>query len=50
MLGNLADGGFDLGPLTWVKDEIDQALEKGLASLAEFAFSAQRGAVDKTPL
>ena len=50
MLGNLADGGFDLGPLTWVKDEIDQALEKGLASLAEFASSAQKGAGDKTPL
>ena len=50
MLSNLADGGFDLGPLTWVKDEIDQALEKGLASLADFASLAQKGSADKTPL
>ena len=28
---------FDLGPLTWVKSEIDQALEKSLASLRTYA-------------
>jgi chemosensory pili system protein ChpA (sensor histidine kinase/response regulator) len=28
---------FDLGPLTWVKSEIDQALEKSLASLRAYA-------------
>ena len=28
---------FDLGPLTWVKSEIDQALEKSLASLRKYA-------------
>jgi chemosensory pili system protein ChpA (sensor histidine kinase/response regulator) len=28
---------FDLGPLTWVKSEIDQALEKSLASLRSYA-------------
>ncbi len=28
---------FDLGPLTWVKSEIDQALEKSLASLRKHA-------------
>ena len=37
---------FDLGPLTWVKGEIDQALTRGLASLAEFAAAPD----DKTPL
>jgi chemosensory pili system protein ChpA (sensor histidine kinase/response regulator) len=28
---------YDLGPLTWVQPEIDQALERGLGSLAAFA-------------
>ncbi len=28
---------FDLGPLTWVKSEIDQALEKSLVSLRAYA-------------
>jgi chemosensory pili system protein ChpA (sensor histidine kinase/response regulator) len=28
---------FDLGPLTWVKAEIDQSLAKGLAALQSFA-------------
>jgi chemosensory pili system protein ChpA (sensor histidine kinase/response regulator) len=41
-----ADTEFDLGPLTWVKDEIDQALTKGLAALAEFAARPE----DETPL
>ena len=27
---------FDLGPLTWVKDEIDQAITRGLESLSKF--------------
>ena len=30
---------FDLGPLTWVQGEIDQALSKGLESLATFKAS-----------
>jgi chemosensory pili system protein ChpA (sensor histidine kinase/response regulator) len=41
-----SDADFDLGPLTWVKGEIDQALAKGLAALAEFAGHPD----DKTPL
>ena len=41
-----SDADFDLGPLTWVKGEIDQALAKGLAALAEFAGRPE----DKTPL
>jgi len=28
---------FDLGPLSWVQGEIDQALARGLAALATFA-------------
>ncbi|MBK9608347.1 MAG: Hpt domain-containing protein [Betaproteobacteria bacterium] len=40
------DADFDLGPLTWVKGEIDQALAKGLAALADFAAHPE----DKTPL
>jgi hypothetical protein len=31
------DPGFDLGPLTWVKAEIEQSLGKGLAALEAFA-------------
>ena len=27
---------FDLGPLTWVKDEIDQAITRGVESLSQF--------------
>ncbi len=27
---------FDLGPLSWVQGEIDQALTRGLEALAEF--------------
>src|SRR5881396_3348449 len=30
---------FDLGPLTWVQGEIDQALSRGLESLATFKAS-----------
>jgi len=30
-------GEFDIGPLTWVKGEIDQALEKSLGALRAFA-------------
>jgi len=32
-----ADTPFDLGPLTWVKGEIDQSLAKGLAALNAYA-------------
>ena len=45
-MGIPAESAFDLGPLTWVKDEIDQALAKGLASLSEFGAHP----FDKTPL
>ena len=40
------DTEFDLGPLTWVKAEIDRALTKGLVALAEFAANS----ADETPL
>ena len=33
---------FDLGPLSWVQGEIDQALTRGLESLAAFTASPQR--------
>ncbi|HEX9301912.1 MAG TPA: Hpt domain-containing protein [Casimicrobiaceae bacterium] len=36
---NAAD--FDLGPLSWVQGEIDQALARGLESLAEFRSSGK---------
>jgi chemosensory pili system protein ChpA (sensor histidine kinase/response regulator) len=36
-VNNAADTPFDLGPLTWVKGEIDQSLAKGLAALTAFA-------------
>lgn len=42
----VAESEFDLGPLTWVKGEIDQALARGLAALAEFAAEPD----DKMPL
>ena len=45
-MGIPAESAFDLGPLTWVKDEIDQALAKGLVSLSEFGAHP----FDKTPL
>ena len=45
-MATVADTEFDLGPLTWVKGEIDQALAKGLAALADFAARPE----DKTPL
>jgi chemosensory pili system protein ChpA (sensor histidine kinase/response regulator) len=32
-----ADAGFDLGPLTWVKGEIEQSLARGLVALEQFA-------------
>src|SRR6266404_1054133 len=40
MTANLANdtaSEFDLGPLSWVQGEIDQALARGLAALATFA-------------
>jgi len=37
---------FDIGPLTWVKDEIDQALSQALAKAGEFAASP----LDSSPL
>ncbi|MEO7762447.1 MAG: hypothetical protein ABIS68_11130, partial [Casimicrobiaceae bacterium] len=36
-MSTAADSEFDLGPLTWVKAEIDQSLAKGLAALHAFA-------------
>ncbi len=41
-----AESEFDLGPLTWVKGEIDQSLTKGLAALQKYVASPE----DKTPL
>ena len=35
---------FDLGPLSWVQGEIDQALTRGLESLAAFARQSRRRA------
>lgn len=37
---------FDIGPLSWVKDEIDQALAQALAKVGEFAASP----FDSSPL
>lgn len=45
-MANVPDTEFDLGPLTWVKGDIDQALTKGLAALADFAAHPD----DNTPL
>ncbi|MEO5698409.1 MAG: hypothetical protein ABIQ60_14885, partial [Burkholderiaceae bacterium] len=36
-MANETTSDFDLGPLTWVREEIDHALAKGLAELASFA-------------
>jgi chemosensory pili system protein ChpA (sensor histidine kinase/response regulator) len=36
-LTSAANAEFDLGPLTWVKAEIDQSLAKGVAALQAFA-------------
>ena len=35
-MGVPSENPFDLGPLTWVKDEIDQAITRGLESLSKF--------------
>ena len=45
-MATAAESEFDLGPLTWVKGEIDQALARGLVTLANFAAQPD----DKTPL
>ena len=37
---------FDIGPLSWVKDEIDQALAQALAKVDEFGASP----FDSSPL
>ncbi|WP_300338156.1 Hpt domain-containing protein [Accumulibacter sp.] len=39
---------FDIGPLTWVKSEIDLALERADKALQEFAASAIDDSVDRT--
>ncbi|MDQ3195669.1 MAG: Hpt domain-containing protein [Pseudomonadota bacterium] len=41
---------FDVGPLTWVKSEIDQALERARTSLAMFAENPSDGAALKFSL
>ncbi|MBC7943787.1 MAG: Hpt domain-containing protein [Burkholderiales bacterium] len=38
---------FDVGPLTWVKSEIDQALERARSSLVQFAENPSDGAALK---
>ena len=45
-MSSVTESEFDLGPLTWVKGEIDQALTRGLSALADFAAAPD----DKTPL
>ena len=44
MIDNSAD--FDVGPLSWVQGEIDQALARGQEALAAFRAAPQ----DATPL
>lgn len=41
---------FDIGPLTWVKSEIDLALERGSKALQEFTASADNAPGDFTQL
>ncbi|MBL8396832.1 MAG: Hpt domain-containing protein [Candidatus Accumulibacter sp.] len=41
---------FDIGPLTWVKSEIDLALERGAKALHDFTASANGGSGDLTHL
>jgi chemosensory pili system protein ChpA (sensor histidine kinase/response regulator) len=41
---------FDVGPLTWVKSEIDLALERALQALDQFGASAASGAADPTQI
>ena len=41
---------FDIGPLTWVKGEIDQALERALTSLRAFALAPAETAQVKSAL
>ncbi|MDR3298831.1 MAG: Hpt domain-containing protein [Candidatus Accumulibacter sp.] len=41
---------FDVGPLTWVKSEIDLALGRALAALDQFSASAASGSPDPTQL
>ncbi len=42
--------GFDAGPLSWVKHEIDSAMQRGLAALASYAASLAGGKDDPVPL
>ncbi|WP_288132031.1 Hpt domain-containing protein [Accumulibacter sp.] len=41
---------FDIGPLTWVKSEIDLALERGDTALQQFTASAADGSGDRTQI
>ena len=41
---------LDIGPLTWVKGEIDQALTKAAEALAQYTASVQTGNADPTQL
>ena len=41
---------FDVGPLTWVKSEIDLALERAAQSLDQFSAGAASGADDPTQI
>ncbi|GHU26661.1 hypothetical protein AGMMS50256_04450 [Betaproteobacteria bacterium] len=41
---------FDVGPLTWVKSEIDLALERAVSALDQFSASVASGATDLTQI
>ena len=41
---------FDVGPLTWVKSEIDLALERAIGALQQFTNGAASGAPDLTQI
>ena len=41
---------FDVGPLTWVKSEIDLALERADQALGQCAASIAAGSVDLTQI
>ena len=45
-----ARGGFDTGPLSWVKGEIDSAFKRGAESLVAFGASVEAGAADAMAL
>jgi chemosensory pili system protein ChpA (sensor histidine kinase/response regulator) len=41
---------FDVGPLTWVKSEIDLALERAISALDQFSAGVASGATDLTQI